>query len=240
MSLPLPWAGAVCVIAIALAPRTATAEDEPPRGSLFYPDGPGEHRLRVGAGALLDVLPRQTVENELRSIPKLTANVRYGLPWGFSADARLAAIYLENELEVGAAWSLRLGPVSTMVFDHSGVWYGIVDVDGFDASAWGFMNQPGVGVGLPWQDIRFTFTAEAIVMLQKHVQLGDSTQSSRKQVEWAGLALRLVVENLLDDGGDIYYGVGAMYAQPDYQAWLAFSDSRAHLWYPRFVAGYAF
>jgi len=49
-----------------------------------------------------------------------------------------------------------------------------------------------------------------------------------------------VVESLLPHGGAFYYGVTLIWARPDYQLWLAFSDSRSRQLYPRFVAGYEF
>jgi hypothetical protein len=217
----------------------APARAEPP-GPLFHPDGPGELRLRAGAGALVDILPRQTVESELRTIPQLTSDARFGLPSGFFANARLRAIVLTNQLELGGGWSHRVGDFSFGVLDHFGVWYGVVNLEGFDTTAWGYLNQPGVSVGVPMGDVRFSLTVEGIVMLAQHVRLGDTTHVSRQNVSLAGGQATLIVENFVGDRGDLYYGVAAMYAEPDYQAWIAFSDSRSRLWYPRLLAGYAF
>lgn len=219
------------------APLPARAE---PPGPLFHPDGPGAYRLRVAAGALVDILPRQTVESELRTVPQLTSDARFGLPLGFSASARLRAIVLTNQLELGGGWSHRVGDFSFGVMDHFGVWYGIVELEGFDTTAWGYLNQPGVSVGVPMGDVRFSLGVEGIIMLSQHVRLGDTTHVSRQNVSLAGAQATLIVENFVGERGDVYYGIAAMYAAPDYQAWIAFSDSRSRLWYPRLLAGYAF
>ena len=48
------------------------------------------------------------------------------------------------------------------------------------------------------------------------------------------------VEHTLNRGGTMFGGAALLYAPPDYQASLAFSDERARATYPRFFAGYAF
>lgn len=225
------------VLALASAAR---AEREPAPGPLFHPDGPGEYRFRGAAGLLVDILPRQTVENELRTVPQLTGDARFGLPAGFSADARARAIYITNQLELGAIWSHRVGDFSFGVMDHFGFWYGVIELEGFDTTGWGFLNQPGLSFGVPMGETRFSLSVEGILMLSQHVRLGDTTHVSRQKVNPAGVQITLIVENFVGERGDVYYGVGAMYAQPDYQAWIAFSDSRSRIWYPRLLAGYAF
>lgn len=218
----------------------AHAAGEPAPGPLFHPDGPGEYRFRGAAGLLVDILPRQTVESELRTVPQLTGDARFGLPAGFSASGRVRAIYITNQLELGAIWSHRVGDFSFGVMDHFGFWYGVIEIEGFDATGWGYLNQPGLTFGVPLGRTRFSLTAEGILMLGQHVRLGDTTHVSRQKVTPAGAQLTLVVENFVGERGDVYYGLGALYAQPDYQAWIAFSDSRSRIWYPRLLAGYAF
>lgn len=196
--------------------------------------------LRIAVGARLDVLPARLVESETRTIPELTANARLGLPLGFSVDANLSAIVVTNELSLGAAWSLRLGDVSLQVHDRIAFWYGVLGTQGFDARGYGFLDYPGLAVGVPWGDTRFSLSGEVIVSLSQHVALGDSPTLSRSRVSAVGTQATLIVENLLPGGGDWYYGAGIVNASPQYEAWVAFSDSRARLPYPRFLAGYAF
>ena len=216
-----------------------TVERTLARGPLFYPDGPGEFAWRFGLGALVDVLPRRIVESAQRQVPHLTAHARFGLPAGFSLDARLAAILLSNQLEVGVAWTHRVGPVVLSIQDHQGLWVGFVGLQGFDATGWGFLNKPGLAVGLPMGAVRFTLAGEALYTFGQHVRLG-STNLARGELVFAGTGLTLTVENLLDSGHLWYFGVAVVRASPNYEAWLALSDERAHFPYPRFFGGYAF
>ncbi len=211
-----------------------------PRGFLTYPEGPGRFQFRLGVGALMDVLSLKEVQSEARQVPQVLAQLRYGLPWGFSADARLTAIVVKNELELGIAWSARLRKLWFSAFDHHGFSYGAVGVQGFDATSWGWLNKPGLALGLPIESTRFTLSYELIFTLTQHTRLGDLTTVRRLAAGYVGDALLLTVETLLHNGGIIFYGLGLLRTAPNYELWLAFSDQRAQIAHPRFFAGYAF
>lgn len=236
---------AVAVLATTSPARAedAVTEDEPtrqPPALLFYPQSPRPFDWRVGAGLLVDVLPTRVVESEQRHVPEVTGALRLGLPAGFATDLRVRAIVIQNQLELGVAWSFHVAWLSVALQNHLGPWFGYVGFEGFDASAWGLLETPGISLGLPWREVRFTLTGEAILTFAQHTTLGDTTTTNRQGATFAGTATTFTVETLLDGGGVPYFGVGILWTQPDYQAWLAFSDERARIVYPRFVAGYAF
>ncbi|GAC1593983.1 MAG: hypothetical protein NVS4B10_01210 [Myxococcales bacterium] len=212
----------------------------PARGFLFHPDGPGLFAWRIGLGAHIDVLPRSVgVQSEQRQVPQLTAIARVGLPVGFSADLRAAAVLINNQLEVGAAWTTHAGPVALALHDHQGFWFGLVGLQGFDSSGWGWINKPGLTAGLESGSIRFSLTGELIYTFGQHVRLG-ADNIGRGAVIFAGESLSFTVENLLQSGSLWYFGLGLLRTSPNYEAWLAFSDERVRFPYPRFFGGYAF
>ncbi len=228
-------------LASTLASASALAGEAPaPRGPLFHPDGPGPFNLRVGVGALVDVLPTRVVQSEQRQIPQVTGEARFGLPRGFSLDARLSAIVISNELAIGPAWTFRAGIVSISVLDRQAFWYGYLGTSGFDATGWGYSNRPGLALGLAWRSERFSLTGELIYTFAQYAKLGDSQVVSRVQTKLAGAALTFVLESMLDAGGILYFGAGVLRTNVDYQAWIAFSEQRAMLPYPRFLGGYVF
>ncbi len=144
MGIVLFRAGATLAVGLAvLAAQNARAE--PPArpkeaaGPLFHPDGPGSGRLRVGVGILMDVLPKRVVESEQRQFPQVTTHARLGGPFGFSASARLAAIVIKNEIDLGLVWSHTFGPISLGLSEHVGFSYGVLAVQGFDATSWAWM-----------------------------------------------------------------------------------------------------
>jgi hypothetical protein len=232
----LGWAARAQAEEIA-APEAPQSEALAP---VFHPDGPGPWRWRIAGGALMDILPTRVVENQIRQVPMLTANARIGLPAQFSADVRLAAIVITNQLELGVGWTGHIKDLSFALINHIGVWYGYIGVEGFDATGFGSLDQPGIVLGVPWQRTRFSLAFEGIVTLGQHTRLGDSQTLSRSKVQIVGGSAMLVVESALPSGGMPYFGVGVIRAVPNAQAWVAFSDSNARYPYPRFVAGYEF
>ena len=239
---------AVVTVASCALPRIARAADvveaEPPPAArpalLFYPTSPRPFAWRAGVGLLVDVLPSRIVESEQRQVPMLTGAVRLGLPVGFAADVRARAIVIQNQLELGVSWGHEWSWLSVSIQNHIGPWFGTVGVEGFDTSAWGMLETPGVSVGVAWRDVRFSLLEEAIVTFAQRTTLGDTTKTTRDGTAFAGTATTLTVETLLEGGGVPWFGVGLLWTRPDYQAWLAFSDERARVLYPRFVVGYAF
>jgi len=235
-----PHAPAPASVAAVSAPDAARETTPTARGPLVYPEGPGRYRVRFGAGASMDVLPLKIVQSETRQVPQVLAQVRYGLPFGFSADARLTAIVVKNQLELGIAWSKRIRKVWLSVFDRHGFSYGFVGVQGFDAKSWGWLNKPGLAVGFPFDYLRFTISYELIYTLTQHTRLGDLTTVRKLDAGYAGDSLTVTVETMLRNGGVIFYGIGLSRTAPNYELWLAFSDQRARFPHPRFFAGYAF
>lgn len=239
--------GAFVVLAVITEASSGRGEEGTPVGEarrpaalLFYPESPRAFDWRIGAGLLVDVLPLRVVESEQRQIPQITAAFRLGLPAGLAADLRARAIVIQNQLELGVSWSFRIKALSLALHNHLGAWFGFVGFSGFDTSAWGLVETPGVSLGLPWRDVRFSLMGEALFTFAQHTTLGDATTTSRQGATFSGTAATLTVETLLDNAGVPYFGVGLLWTQPDYQAWLAFSDERARVIYPRFVGGYAF
>ncbi len=217
-----------------------TAVAVAPKGPLLHPDGPGRFRVRAGVGALLDVLPRRVTESETRTIPQLTAAIRLGLPAGFSVDLRARGAYVSNQAELGLAWALRVGDFSVGPLVHGGMWFGALAFEGFDAFGFGGILEPGIALGYAIGSTRIALTSEAIVTFAQHVRLGDAQTVSKQRVSFSGLASTLTVEVPLGPTFAVNGGFGVMWTLPDYQAWIAFSDSTIRYAYPRVVAGVGF
>lgn len=220
-------------------PAAAGASAQPETGLLYYPSGPGAYRFRAAAGASMDVLPRRLVESEQREVPKVTGGLRYGLPYGLWFDARAGIIVLSNEAQVGGGWAWTTPDFALELHERIGLWFGAIGVEGFDSTGMGLLNTPGASVGLPMREVRFTLGVNAILVHAQSITVGETTLR-RNRLSFEGLEAPFVVESLLPSGGAFYYGMSLVWAKPDYQLWLAFSDSETRQLYPRFVAGYEF
>jgi hypothetical protein len=218
------------------APAAPTSA--PATGPLLHPDGPGAFRWRLGVGLMLDVLPARVVDSSAREYPRLALQFRYGLPRGFSADIKLNAVVISNELQVGGAWSFAAGPVSIAIRNHVALWYGRIGRSGFDTTGWGIMTFPGLSVGTAARGSWFALTGEMILVHVQYVSFGRA-HVEHIDTHRDGFILTLSVETPVGRGL-IVYGVAAIRADPEYQMWLAFSDSPYKQIYPRFFVSYAF
>lgn len=218
--------------------RAFAQEPAPPAGPLVHPQGPGAFRWRLGTGLMLDVLPARVVDASVREYPHLALQFRYGLPRGFSADVKLNAVIVSNELQVGGAWAFAAGPVVIAVQEHLAVWYSRIGSTGFDATSWGIMSYHGLSVGTAARGSWFALTGEVILVHDQQVHFGKA-HVDHADTHRAGFLLTLSVETPVRRGL-IFYGVSAIRADPDYQMWQAFSDNPYKQVYPRFFAGYAF
>jgi len=208
--------------------------------SLVFPEPAPAGHARFGLGVSVDVLPRRLVESEIREVPRMVGQTRVGVGADFFATARFAGNVLSNELSVSAGYAHRFGPIVAALHERVAFWLGYLGVEGFDTTAWGLMTMPGasIGAGDP-NGFRFTATLEVFLVHAQHVRLPDATVERRRFLV-AGGALTLTVEDRVGKSSLVYYGVTATLAQPDYQLWLAFSDSEQRRVYPTFFAGYGF
>lgn len=220
------------------SPATLPAQPSCATGTLFHPKGPGRGQWHLGIGAEIDILPRALVEAELRYVPRLRAEFRYGLPANFQLDLRLSGNIFMNQAEAGAIWSFKAGPVQLGMGERFGVFGGAIGVAGFDAAIWGFTTTPSFLAGIPIQNSYLSFRTEALFTLKQSIRFGEtSVQPSFFPLASISEAIR--VETPLPKGL-IAYGIDLIYAVADQQLWLVFSDKKGRVLFPRFAAAYVF
>lgn len=208
-------------------------------GSFFDPASPGAWTLRPAVGLTVDVLPLRLVASELREIPMVTAGLRLGLPAGFSVDARVRAVVINNDVQLGVGWGHRVGRFSFGVANRASVWFGAVGVTGFDLFAYGLVDTVSAAASVFTLGSRITLGFDVILVGGQNVTLGSSTHA-RNLTTYAGVAFNAVVETPVFRRGMIYYGASIVVANPDYQLWLAFSEDTSRRPFPRFTVGYEF
>ena len=185
------------------------------------------------------MLPRRLVESEWRQLPHARLRSRVGLGRNFYFAQRANVVVIDNQVEFGFGWGYGLGGVAVGVHDHVGVTWGMIGVEGFDATGWALAHDPGLSVAYPLRGVLSTLTLEALIVHARHVTVGESSLT-QKHITFQGVSVELTFESPLESKDVVFYGMAAVYAKPDYQLWLAFSDTETRQLYPRFFAGYAF
>jgi hypothetical protein len=201
--------------------------------------GPPTGHWVIGLGLGVDVLPRRLVEAEWRQLPHAWWRSRVGLGRSFYLTQRANVAVLDNQFQLGFGWSKSAGDFAVGLHDHIGVTWGTMGVEGFDATGWALAHNPGLSVAYPLRGVFSTLTVEALILHARHVTVGEASLT-QKHITFQGISAGLTFETPLASNAVVFYGLAVIYAKPDYQLWLAFSDAETPQVYPRFFAGYAF
>jgi hypothetical protein len=231
-------ASMLLLFAASLVTSQAFGKDERPN-FVAHPVGPGLGNWSLGLGVGIDVLPRRLVEAEWRQLPHLWLRSRIGLGRDFYLAQRANVVVIDNQFQLGLGWGHSSGDFAFGIHDHFGVTWGTIGVEGFDASGWAFAHNPGVSLEYPLRGVITTLTTEALILHARHITVGEASLT-QKHISFQGMSFGLTFESPLDSKNVIFYGFAVIYAKPDYQMWLAFSDTEQYQIYPRFFAGYAF
>lgn len=226
------------LLAASLLTRSAAAQQDRPN-FVAHPVGPKAGHWALGLGVGVDVLPRRLVEAEWRQLPHAWLRSRVGLGRSFYLSQRANVVILDNQFQLGLGWGYGVGDFACGIHDHFGVNWGTLFVSGFDAKGWAFAHNPGASVEYPLRGVITTLTFEALILHARHITVGEASLT-QKHFTFQGMSFGLTFESPLTAKHVVFYGLTVIYAKPDYQLWLAFSDAEQRQIYPRFFAGYAF
>ncbi|MFI5264057.1 MAG: hypothetical protein ACHQM6_06045 [Candidatus Kapaibacterium sp.] len=204
--------------------------------SLTYPRNPGSGEIVWGLDLNVAIAPRQVVRDEVRQLPQLNALLRIGLPAGFGIGIKLAGNYIANQFSLAPSWSYSAGHFSAAIQNSSSLWLGTADFTGFNTLGMGFSNAPGINLGMHFDDFLLSTKVELITNYWHYTKFGPDVVK-RTVTEFEGEAFTFSIEQDAFGGSRINWGMKLNYTRPDYQLWLAFSDSRQRILIPEFFFG---
>lgn len=213
-----------------------SASDSSAQGTLEFIRHPepyknGEYHSALGVYML--ALPRTIVEEEIRTIPLIDYQCRYGLPENFSVHGRVNTNVLTNFASVTPQWSYHTGRVSVGISYGLGFWYGFATLDGFDATATSWMNFPALSVGVSFDDWLMSVSGDLQIVTTRTSKVGDAIVGTDKNYV-SGYGVGLSIEQPFFGNTHSLVNIKLNYTQAVYQAWLAFSTFRQYFVYPEF------
>lgn len=221
------------IIAALVLVASGVVAQEPSR-SVLFPAPAAAWDVIGSIGATVTILPRPIAEEEIRQIPLLDLGVRVGLPHGFSLLGGIATNVLTTSAAAGAEWSYRYGKYSVAIGDRHSFWYGTAQIEGFDASAIGWMNHPFVTLGADYTEVRLVARAEATLVLYRSTRVGDEEVSTESNLR-SGTAFMLAIEQPFIDRTEVSIGLRLNITDSAVQSWLAFTTLRDKLIYPEIL-----
>lgn len=235
-----------CCITMLIAGQRLTAQPDhhpsPPPDSttagttLLTPHPIPSGQLRTAVGATITILPRVVAEEELRQVPMLNLELRYGLWLGFAATGRVSSNVITNLASVGAEWRGRLGRFSASAGYSVAYWYGFAAFEGFDVDAQSWLTFPALTAGFDFDDFHLSGRAELqFVTSRSSATEGIETGSDRNVL--GGYAFTAAIEQPFWGTTSAIVGLKVYYSRSMYQSWLAFSTFNEYLFYPEFQFG---
>ena len=206
------------------------------RPALYYPAPPGGETLQFALGLRLLTLPQDIVEEEINKAPSLDLSGRLAVfPW-LNVTGAATVQYLSNELRVGLHAPIRIGDVALGAGYDVGLWFGFVDLEGFDNRANGWTHYPHLSVGHDFGDVFLTIRAELIWMQALRSFAGDNEVRSTKN-RIAGSAWSAVLEQPFWGNTHVQLGLRLSYSDFHYQSWFAFSTYERKLLFSELLFG---
>ncbi len=224
---------ALLILPLSLLMQNLSAQRE----FVYFPKAIPAWDISHTAGISLAILPRAIVEEEIRQVPVLDYQLRLGLPYNFSINTRVSAVYIANQASIGLQWSYSYDDFSFSIGDNTAYWYGFADIDGFDIVATGWMNYPFISIGADLEEVYLTIKAEMLIITNQNTSVGETSLYNQRN-KMAGYAVSFAIEQPFWKDNDFLLAVRLNYATFMYQSWLAVSTSDNKRMFPEFIIGF--
>jgi hypothetical protein len=218
-------------LGISLLLTSSAFAQEAEREYILHPDPIPEGKFQSGLGLLMVVLPRQIVEEQIRSVPMLDYQCRYGLPENFSLLGRVSSNYLTNSVSIMPQWAHEFNRLSVGVGFGLAYWFGFVNMDGFNVTASSWLNSPNVFFGVDFVDWLLTVWFDTQIIATRSTKTeGVEVGTDKNSV--ASYGIGLAIEQPFFGRTSSVISFKANFAKALYHAWLAFSTFNNYLLYP--------
>jgi hypothetical protein len=233
-------------LALAVATTSAPVAPAAPARvahTMFHPPGFEEGPLAVSLGASID-FQRYATNGQIPVLPVIDLRLRYALNKNVFLAAELQTMVVVNTAAAGVGWwtSFAQAPrVSLTLRLLGGSLVGWLVGSGYNTATVAPILEPSVTVGLAMDDgIRWTLREQMVLTRWQFVDNGGYWVENTQSSVWAGMETTLTLENLLDRGGNIYVGLGAIFARSSLSLWIPFAQQTELYFYPRLFFGYVF
>ncbi|MFC2130166.1 hypothetical protein ACFLSQ_01905 [Bacteroidota bacterium] len=197
-----------------------------------------ENRFQGYIGLSVTMIPREIVEEEIAQIPMLEGRLNYKVNDNLSVHSRLMTNYLTNSLSLGVSWTQSWKDFSISAGDMTEAWFGIAQMDGFDATSYGLANYPSVSMDVKLADYTVKAKVEGIIFLTQESTIGNTSFKDNKE-PFTGMIFSLSLQQSLWKDNDLELGVKLNYTEPSHHVWLAFSEMNEWMLYPQLSMGYS-
>lgn len=215
---------------------TTSERDTSFREYIYFPRELPAWKFVKTLGFTLAYVPAIISEEEINQSPLIDFNMRLGLPYNFSANARISTIGITNNFLIGGQWNHSFNNFSFGIGFDFAYWLGSFRRPDFNVVANGTMNFPFISFGFDFDDFYVSLRAEAQIVTFSETFIGDASVGGI-QKELAGFTITYALEQLFWKNTHIVQGVRLSYTKFFYQSWLSFSTFDRYIFFPEFIIG---
>jgi hypothetical protein len=170
--------------------------------------------------------------------PLFKFSARYGLPENFVVNGQITTQIINNAFQLGAGWVYKRDRLHVQVDYGLAYWFGALKVvDGFDNSANGWINYPGISVGYDFGALALTARGELNLVTSLSTFAGDVEVSTDNNF-FNGYSASLVMEQPLYREKYITLGVRMNRIKFYWPTWPLFPTFDRFYYIPEFIVGF--
>ncbi len=204
---------------------------------IYFPRELPRWKLVKTLGFSLAYIPKIISEEEINQSPLVDLTLRLGLPYNFSANARISTIGITNHFVIGGEWNHSFDKFSFAIGFDFAYWLGLFSRSGFDVVANGTMNYPFISFGYDFDDAYVSLRTELQIVTFSETFIGDASVGGIKR-DVVGFAVTYTLEQPFWKNTEIVQGVRLNYTKFFYQSWISFSTIDRYVVFPEFFIGF--
>jgi hypothetical protein len=237
MPRPQIFRVAAAVLLLSAAAERTTGQPEHPPGLYHYPVRLQPSEFRSSLVINFARAPEDIIEEaSFIRAPLFTWDVRYGLPQGFQLTGALTTMIITNHIAVGANWVYEFDRLHAELGYRVAYWFGFMNVEGFDNTASGWFNYPGLSVGYDFGPLAVTLRGELSVVTSLTTYAGDLETSSDYNF-YNGGSLALMLEQPLWKDNYVTLGLRISHVKFFYPTWVLFPTFNRYYYIPELILG---
>jgi hypothetical protein len=210
--------------------------DTSSREYIYFPKELPTWKFVKTLGFTLAYIPKIISEEEINQSPLIDFNMRLGLPYNFSANARISTIGVTNNFLIGGQWNHSFNNFSFAIGFDFAYWLGFFHRSDFDVVANGTMNYPFISFGFDFDDFYVSLRTEAQIVTFSETFIGDASVGGIQR-DLAGFIITYALEQPFWKNTHVVQGVRLSYTKFFYQSWISFSTIDRYIFFPEFIIG---
>lgn len=219
-------------------PASVHAQHIDSPGLFHYPSLLPEGDLRWALAVEFAKIPEDIIEEAaFVRAPMFKVSARYGLPENLVLNGQIATQIINNQFTLGLGWVYARDQFHIGVDYGLAYWFGSLEIQGFDNSANGWINYPGVSAGYDFGILAVTARGELNLVTSLSTFTGDLEISTDNNF-FNGYALSVLVEQPLYRQKYLTLGFRMNHIKFYWPTWPLFPTFNRYYYIPEFIVGF--